>query len=133
NGGAASVSVLVNATAPDASVPVFGGRTDLATAGNARAVALADFNADGRLDVAAEGLDPDAGTQTVSVFLNLTDAGVLAFTARTEFEFAGNPHDLAAADINQDGLPDLVVASPGARTSVLLNTTAPMSMVPQFA
>ena len=41
---------------------------------------------------------------------------------------------MAAADLNGDGKPDLIVANYGSSTvSVLLNTTAPGAATPSFA
>jgi hypothetical protein len=136
NGGASSVSVLLDVSDAGATVPNFTPKVDFATNGNARAVVIADFNGDGRPDLAVANGDPMVtGDKSVSVFLSLTDAGTLtaAFSMRTEFEIPDAPHAMAVADFNLDGKPDLVVASTSSPAAVLLNTTPAMATTPTFA
>jgi hypothetical protein len=136
NGGTSSVSVLLDVTDAGAAAPNFTPKVDFATNGNARAVVIADFNGDGRPDLAVANGDPMVtGDKSVSVYLSLIDAGTLtaAFTGRTEFEIPDSPHGMAVADFNLDGKPDLVVASTSSPAAVLLNTTPAMAMTPTFA
>lgn len=67
------------------------------------ALAVADFNADGRPDIAVA----NSGDGTVSVLLATVEGGFL----RTDFPVGVNPVALAAADLNGSGQPDLVVAN----------------------
>ena len=90
-------------------------------AGNSpRWVALADYNGDGILDVAAS----DYGGASVDVLLG---KGGGTFGAPLKFSVGNNPTGLQAGDVNGDGKQDLVVTIGGLPTapnnlvSVLLN------------
>ena len=89
-------------------------------------VAVADFNADGYLDVAvAEDYGPGAGGG-VSLWLNRlgTNAGVLLpFMPDASVLLGYQVGSIAVGDFNRDGFPDLVVGSrSSAQVEVLLNT-----------
>ena len=79
------------------------------TMSGARSVCTADFNGDGRLDVAAASYDDDK----VSWFPNLADdAGAVSFPEeRVVTSSADGAMVVVAADLNGDGYPDLVCAS----------------------
>ncbi|HKI31683.1 MAG TPA: VCBS repeat-containing protein [Gemmataceae bacterium] len=98
------------------------------------ALAVADVNGDGRPDLVVANLS--AGT--VSVLLNTTPApgAPVNFAPRQTFATGHGPFGLAAADVNGDGRPDLIITNALDNTvSVLLNTTAapgaPVSFAPQ--
>ncbi|HEX6833336.1 MAG TPA: VCBS repeat-containing protein, partial [Rudaea sp.] len=116
-----SVSVFVNTTPPDATTPTFATPVTLATAANPESVLLADVNDDGRLDVVAGAYD----ASQLSVFINTTAPGasVATFAARQNFNTGLTPSSVAAADINGDGLLDVISTSPNFNgVSVVLNT-----------
>jgi hypothetical protein len=78
------------------------------------AVALADFNGDGALDLAV------ANEEDGEVTIHIGADG--AFGAGEVFAVGDAPVALAVADLNGDGLPDLVTANQGDDTaSVLLS------------
>jgi len=94
-------------------------------------VVTADFNSDGRPDVATAEADDD----TVGVLLNATpqSAPTATFSPRASFAVGAEPVDVITTDVDGDGLPDLVTANRSADTvSVLLNTTAPGATTPTF-
>jgi Bacterial Ig-like domain (group 3)/FG-GAP-like repeat/FG-GAP repeat len=94
-------------------------------------VALGDFNNDGRLDAAlgGEAALPDG----LTVFNGNGDGTFgVPFQSPLRFSTGGNdPFGVAAADLNGDGLLDLVAANTSSNTvGVLLNTAAPVTAAP---
>lgn len=72
------------------------------------AVATADFNRDGRVDVVAA----NSGSNSVSVLLRNGD-GTFTEEPGSPFDVGGSPVDIAAGDLDRDGYPDLVVGFSG--------------------
>jgi uncharacterized protein (DUF2141 family) len=84
-------------------------------AGNSpNAVAVADFNGDGKLDIAvADYGDPSTGNNGgISILLGNGDG---TFQAATQIDAGKNPISIAVGDFNGDGKKDLVVADLGGR------------------
>jgi microcompartment protein CcmK/EutM len=132
NAGAGTVSVLMNTTAPGAATPTFATQQSFATGTFPTSVAVADLNGDGFPDLVVANESSD----TVSVLLNTTtpDASTPSFHLQQTFATGNSPTSVVAADMNGDGLPDLVVANSGSTTvSVLFNTTAPGATTASFA
>ncbi len=122
NVGNDSVSVLLNTTLPGATTASFSAKTDFITGTNARAVAVADLNGDGKPDLVVANLS----SNTVSVLLNTTLPGATtaSFSAKTDFTTGTKPNSVVVADLNGDGKPDIVVTNSGSNTvSVLINST----------
>src|SRR5262249_10186378 len=88
--------------------------TDFPTGGGPYAVAVADFNGDGKLDLVTANFSD----QTVSI---LPGTGTGSFGAKTDFGTNGSPRSVAVADFNGDGRLDLA-ASSSTITSILLGT-----------
>ena len=119
-----AVSVLLNATAPGAATPSFAAYQTFACNAQASSVTTADVNGDGKPDLIV-GNNADSNPNTVSVLLNTTAPGAatVSFAAQQTFASGGRiPASVAAADVNGDGKPDLIVANLGdSSVSVLLN------------
>src|SRR5207237_342475 len=138
NYGSNSVSVLLNRTAPGTTTLTFTTQQTFATGSLLpRSVAAADVNGDGNPDLVvanyangdgkAQLIVANSGSNSVSVLSNFTVPGATApaFFQQT-FATGSVPVAVVAADINGDGLPDLLVANKsGYSVSVLLNTTTP--------
>jgi len=75
---------------------------------NPGSVVLADINGDGQLDI----VTANAGSNNVTVLLG---DGAGGFTAATgsPFSMGSAPYSVVAADVNGDGLPDLITANNG--------------------
>ena len=95
----------------------------MAVPGAPASIAIADLNADGRLDLGVA--NADAGSVTV---LLGNGAGTFRPAIDSPFPIA-SPTEIAAADLNADGKLDLAVASPdGFR--ILLRTASSPAIVP---
>jgi len=87
----------------------------LPTGAGPMAVAVADFNGDGRADLATV----NRSDGTVTVYFSASDGG---FIGPLVLAVGGSPVAIVAADLNGDKLPDLVVANADDQSvSVLLN------------
>ena len=130
--GSNAVLVLFNTTSPGAATPSFAPQQAFATGSNPVFVIVADINGDGKPDMIATNYDQ----ASVSVLLNTTAAGAATptFTGQQTFATGATPFSIAAADLNGDGKPDLIVGNVQDNTiSVLLNTTVAGALTPSFA
>lgn len=84
-------------------------------------VATADVNGDGKPD-----LIEVYGSSQVEVLLNTSSGGGISFAAPVYFNTGNGVIMVTTADVNADGLPDLILAASGDNTvDVLLNTSTP--------
>ena len=83
----------------------FSAPVDYAVGTNSHAVVAADFNNDGRLDLATANWDSNAGVGNVSVLLG---NGNGTFQAARNYDNGSAPESIFAGDFNGDGKLDLV-------------------------
>lgn len=67
-------------------------------------IASGDFNLDGKVDL----VYANGGANTVTVMENISDE-VIDMTAGTDYTVGNNPSTVAVSDMDNDGLPDLIV------------------------
>ncbi len=85
---------------------------NLATGGFTPSVAAADLNGDGLVDVVAADFDSNGNNGQVTVFFQ-NPASPGTFQQPVTFPAGAQPQAVRVADVNGDGLPDLVVANRG--------------------
>lgn len=103
----------------------FGAKVEYALGGASFELLLADFNLDGRPDVAAAA----ASSGVVSTLL-ATESGLLP---RQDCTVGSNVYALASGDFNLDGLPDLVVGGSASKlVTILLNTGGLLPLAVSF-
>ena len=84
---------------------LFGGRTEYNVGLRVNGVKLADVNQDGHLDAALACGSSDGSPGTV---VTLLGDGTGDFTIDQTWEIGAYPRDIEVADLNADGLPDLL-------------------------
>lgn len=117
-----NVAVFLNLTPNSVVNPVFSTAALFGVGATPVAVAVGDFNADGKPDIAVA----NSAGNTVSVLMNLTTNGAVApvFAAAQTFTVGTSPSAIAVADVNRDGKTDIVVTDQtSSMVSILLNTT----------
>jgi hypothetical protein len=100
--GGGLVSVLLRNG--DGTFPFTGPDFPVASGTLIRSLAVGDLNGDGALDVVA----PDSGGTTLNVLLGEGDGTLLA---AKQFPCGVYPADVKVADLNLDGLPDIVATN----------------------
>jgi hypothetical protein len=127
-----NVSVLLNTTAPGATIASYAAASNFAVGAAPYSVTATDANGDGRPDLAVANSD----SGNVSVLLNTTApaAATASYAAASNFAAGDGPYSVTATDVNGDGRPDLAVANADSdNVSVLLNTTAPGATTASYA
>lgn len=110
--GLRAVTILINNTARGAEKAVFAVDGTLPTLGSA-VIVTADFNTDGKSDIATLDGSIGSGNGVVSVYLNETPTGrsTPSFGVPTKLPAKNQPISMIGADLNDDGRPDLAVIS----------------------
>lgn len=133
NGGSNTVSILTSVAAPGNASPSYATPVPTYYAGtDPQAVAVGDFNGDGKPDIAIAS----TGDNAISILLNTSVPGAStpSFADPVSLPVGTAPMALAAGDLNGDGLADLVVGyRNGTAVSVLLNLTPPGAATPVIA
>jgi FG-GAP-like repeat/RTX calcium-binding nonapeptide repeat (4 copies) len=93
-------------TLDDRSLPSFATPITYAAGGDPQAVATADFNGDGRLDLVVANYS----SNTVSVLMG---NGNGTFQPASSYATGANPRSVAVGDFTGDGKPDVVTANEG--------------------
>lgn len=128
-----TVSVLLNTTPAGSTTASFAPQQTFSTGSKPQSVAIVDMNGDGKPDIVVAN---HAQFGTISILRNQTAQGAnsASFAAAQALSVAANPVSVKGADINGDGVPDLVFVSyTGYAVSALRNTTAPGASTFTFA
>lgn len=120
-----TVSVMINATVASSTTADFATTQIFSAATGSHSVAIADVNGDGAPDIVVA----DTGSASAAVLVNTTAAGSATASFDIEQDFsadAGWAIAVLTADMNGDGMPEIVLANAGDNSAaVFLNATAP--------
>lgn len=128
NNGPNSISVFRNTSTATIS---FAAKTDFSTTSSPRGIDVADFDADGKLDVATSNYF--SGSE-ICVLRNISTAGTVSFNPYVLFPVAGGTFCVTAADFDLDGLTDLMSGNSyinGTNITYLRNVLPIATTVPQ--
>lgn len=104
----------------------FASRVDLPTGTFPYAVAIKDFNGDGKPDIAAV----NSTGNTVSILKNNSSPGSFTFSTKVDFAIGSSPFWIDAGDLDGDGKPDIATANGSATNSVsILRNTSTASTI----
>lgn len=102
----------------------FGIRQDFTTDIRPNAIALSDFDGDGKIDVATANNHSNAGLASVSILRNTSSAGTISFAPKQDIVTGGVTYCIASADIDGDGKYDIISGSiASSNISVFRNTS----------
>lgn len=83
----------------------FEAKIDFTTGGGPFSIAAGDLNGDGKLDLATAS----AGTNTVSLFENLSTSGTISFATKVDYVAGSFAYYIDLGDLDSDGRPDLAM------------------------
>ncbi len=98
----------------------FANKVDFATGTNPQCVATGDLDGNGAIDLVVANY----GSNTISVFRNISTNGTISFATKQDFATGSGPNTVTIGDIDGDGRPDLVVSNKNSNTiSVFKNNS----------
>jgi len=103
------------------SAVLLGPKVDFVAGINPSSITIQDLDGDGKLDMAV----CNKHSNTISVFRNTSNVGLISFAPRVDLITSENPYSITVNDFNGDGKPDFAVACYGSSVgliSVHMNT-----------
>jgi hypothetical protein len=111
-----SLFILTNASTP--GTISFSSPIPVASVSDPAAIAVGDFNMDGKPDIAVSSLGSSPG---VYVYTNNSTVGTVSFGFSKNLITESGPAGMSVGDLNGDGLPDIAVANGTSTVSVFQN------------
>ena len=101
----------------------FGPHSDLNAGKGPTNIAVGDLNGDGKPDIVVTNFN-SGDSSTVSIFRNTSQNGIISFDPAINIQTGNGTLDVAIADVNLDGRPDIIVTSGNSGIfSILQNTS----------
>jgi hypothetical protein len=97
----------------------FAARVDYTTGTHPTMVAFGDFDADSKPDIALSNY----GSNTLSVFRNISAGGVIGLSAKIDFTTGNSPQSITIGDIDGDKKPDVLTANWSSNNISVLRST----------
>ncbi len=121
NNGSSTISVVRNTTFSGSTS--FASKIDFSSGVSPAQVAIEDIDLDGKKDI----INCNFGSNTFSVFRNLSTLGTINLGSRLDFACTGSgfeARELVVSDVNMDGKPDVIVLYFNGWVSVFRNTSS---------
>lgn len=120
NEGENTVSVFKNTVTPLGGVS-YNNKIDFPSGASPRSIVAEDIDNDGLADI----VTANYGGNNFSVLRNTSSGGSISFDSKVDFTTGAGPQDIKVADIDADGINDVIVTNNGSGTlSVLKNTSS---------
>ncbi len=111
-----------------ARAQTFSTRTDVPTGTEPLGLAIADFDGDGRNDIAVSIYTHGTGNH-LTVWRNISTPAEVQLESPLDFPTGTGPEGIAAGDLDADGKVDLVVANAGNSTVTVLRNTSTVGSI----
>ena len=106
NSGSGLISIFRNISSPGIlATNSFASEIDIPTVSGAQSLAVEDLNGDGKPEI----VTANGGNNTISIFQNQSTIGIISYASPVNFAAGNFANDVAIADLDGDGNPDLAV------------------------
>ncbi len=105
-GNASSISIFKNTSTN--GIISFAPKADYSTGNGSIGICIADMNGDGKPDL----IVTSGNSGIFSIFQNITlSTGTISFAAKQDYLLLSHPDNIATADLDNDGKPDLITSN----------------------